>query len=106
MPDEKQLRWNQTPEGRKRMSEIVKKRWKAGAYSGNGKRRKKSRRIVVAATRKREVANVSPEIDEGTFGYALGYIESWLATYAAAAGVPSSTLAARVGKVLHSKARG
>lgn len=90
-----------SPETRARMSAAQQKRAKE----------RRAGRIVVAATRKhRRKANADsnevPQIDEGTFAYALGYIESWLGTYAAAAGVPASSLASRVGKVLHSKARG
>jgi hypothetical protein len=91
--------WKLTAETRARMSAAQRKRFAA----------KKSGRVVIAARRKKEPANArdtAQEIDAGTFGYALGYIESWLGTYAAAASVPASTLAARVGKVLQSKARG
>lgn len=79
----------------------------------NGEKYKLSpetRQRMAAAQRKRfgkkEVKADAPEIDEATFAYALGYTECWLATYAAAAGVSTGALAARVGKVLHGKARG
>lgn len=46
-----------------------------------------------------------PLIEEGIFSYALGWIESWLDSYAKAAGVPSETLATGLGKVLSSKSK-
>ena len=78
---------------RRRMAAAQKKRFAA----------KKAGRVV--ASRRKEVSD-APLIEEGTFSYALGYVECWLQTYAAAAGVPHGTLAARVGKVLQVKARG
>lgn len=89
--------WSQSPEGRKKMSEIQKKRFA------------KARKTKPTRSR-RETHNANgtapPQIDEAIFAYALGHVECWLGNYAESAGVPTNSLTSRVGKVLHSKARG
>jgi hypothetical protein len=99
----KKKHWTQTPEGKKRQSERM-ARWHAEqGHNGHGKR---SRRRKPQQTRETNATSTTPDIDEAIFAYALGYIESWISTYAASAGVPANALASRVGKVLHSKTRG
>lgn len=121
--------WTRTPEGRERMRQIGRNRWKrrrrkskkarthvAKAHwsqTRRGKqiikesnRRRRLRRAQKPTTpTQRHVHDNSPEIDAATFSYALGHVECWIQTFARSASVPEEALAARLGEVLSGKVR-
>lgn len=89
--------WTQKPENKAKLAAMVKRSVKA----------KKTNRKNGAHKQPKPKPQPKPHenIPEEVFAYSLGYIECWLETFAKSAGVPSETLAARLGQVLHSKSR-
>lgn len=87
--------WTQTPAGRRRMKRIARLGLQARA---------RNRRAEKKAPKAHPSQETNDGIEEGTFSYALGYIECWLQGFATAAGVSQRALTARVGAVLHRKA--
>ena len=95
MASKSKLHWTQRPENRAKVQRMATRAGRASARRRTGRPTPPPRQETT-----------HDGIEEGTFGYALGWIECWLGTYASAAGVSQSALAARVGAVLHRKARG
>lgn len=113
------LVWSQTPEGRAKMSEIAKARWKKGGGFAKGVRikagprparkaasKKKARTTVrrtalVRSSRPRSHPAHVTLPTETQVAFALGHITCWITEYSTRIGVPASAVAARLGPILH-----
>lgn len=85
---DKKPHWSQTPEGRAKMSRIMKAR---------------HRKLKHAQETRRDPRPPKEDIPSDVFAYALGRIEAWIEAYAQSAGVPPGPLASKLGQVLHRK---
>jgi hypothetical protein len=110
--EEKKLMWQQTPEGRARMKKIMLARAKQGLLWNQSpagrkkvsaimrKRKRPNTDGVLNAESRPQARNSASDLGEAQVAYALGHIQSWIETYARSAGLPSATLAHRLGALL------
>ena len=81
----KHKHWTQTAKGRARMSKLAK-----GTH---------------AKAKEAALNGATAEAGKEDVAFALGFVQSWLETYASRAGIPASALAYRVGKLLSATSR-
>jgi hypothetical protein len=98
----KKPHWTQTPEGKKRISEILK------AQHANGSRKRKKVPKVVNPTLKKKTNAVKrdeTEIPVELFAYVSGRFDALIEHFAQSADVPTNALAAAVGRHLSARPR-
>lgn len=91
----KPVNWTQTPEGRRKLSKMMKDRHKAGVF-------KKAMTKVMKARHGNGTASSKEDV---LISYALGHVTAWLEIYCKSHGVSRSVTAYRVGKALQDSAR-
>lgn len=102
MADDKTVHWASTDEGKAKLSRAQRAAWKRRRANGTATIKRKPK----SSNHETQTPRNENDIPADIVAYTLGRIEGYIEQFASSAGVSTSALAYRLGKILSSKTRG